>query len=104
MCGMCERGEVLLEIICLGRNGAALAALGEMVVLAGLSVLLTSLGDRNEGVKLGLSTLKDFFDWLPNIVNNHGSALVRSTYLSPLVPSTDAAFSTLWLNAQPGIL
>lgn len=56
--------QIILAIICLGKKGAALAAFGEMVVLAGLSGLLTSLGERKEGVKLGLSTLKDFLDWL----------------------------------------
>ncbi len=58
---------VLLEMILVGRNGAALAAFGEMVVLAGFSALLTlSPGERFgfEGVKLGLSTLKDFLVWL----------------------------------------
>lgn len=46
----------------MGKNGAALAAFGDMVVLAGLSGLLTSAGERKDGVKLGLSTLKAFFD------------------------------------------
>lgn len=50
-------------MICFGINGAALAALGEMVVLAGFKVLLApSAGERKEGVKLGESTLKDFLD------------------------------------------
>lgn len=58
------------EIICLGRNGAALAAFGDMVVLLGLTVLLEpSGGDRNEGVKLGESTFRDFLGWLHTRVN-----------------------------------
>lgn len=37
-------------MILVGRNGAALAALGEMVVLLGfIADLLPSLGERNEG-------------------------------------------------------
>lgn len=54
--------EHILEIICFGKNGAALAAFGDMVVLADFSGLLASPDDRKEGVKLGLSTLKDFLD------------------------------------------
>jgi len=49
------------EIICLGRNGAALAAFGDIVALLDFPALFTpSDGDRNEGVKLGESTLNDF--------------------------------------------
>lgn len=52
-------------MICLGKNGAALAALGEIVVLPDFGTFFgPSLGDRKEGVKLGESTLKDFLDWL----------------------------------------
>jgi len=50
-------------MVCFGKNGAALAALGDMVVLEGLkAVLAPSPGERKEGVKLGESTLKDFFE------------------------------------------
>lgn len=56
-------GTISGTIICFGRNGAALAAFGEIVVLAGLrGVLAPSPGERKEGVKLGESTLKDFLD------------------------------------------
>lgn len=56
--------ENIREIICLGRNGAALAALGDIVVLAGF--LEASVGERKEGVKLGESTFRDFFGPLRN--------------------------------------
>lgn len=47
----------------MGRKGAALAAFGEIVVLPDFEAFLVpSLGERNEGVKLGESTLKDFLD------------------------------------------
>lgn len=56
-----RNGSFVLDMICLGRKGAALAAFGEMVVLAGFKALLApSLGERKEGVKLGESTLSDF--------------------------------------------
>ena len=60
----CKRGgsskkTSLLDIMVLGRKGAALAALGEMV--AGLRPAVASLVERKEGVKLGESTLRDFF-------------------------------------------
>jgi len=47
----------------LGRNGAAFAALGEMpVAFFPLTLALTlSVVDRKDGVKVGESTLKDFF-------------------------------------------
>lgn len=48
----------------MGRKGAALAAFGEIVVLAGLRGLFASLGDKKEGVKLGLSMLNDFLELL----------------------------------------
>jgi hypothetical protein len=46
-----------------GKNGAAFAALGEMAVLPGFMLdLEPSLGERNEGWKLGESTLRDFLE------------------------------------------
>lgn len=50
-------------MILVGKNGAALAALGEMVVLADFILdLVPSLGERYEGWKLGESTLRDFLE------------------------------------------
>lgn len=53
--GGCSGGFILC-IIVLGRNGAALAALGDMVVLP--ARFIASFGARYEGMKLGESTLK----------------------------------------------
>lgn len=91
-----NRTRFIRGIICLGRNGAALAALGEIVVLPDFEAFLVpSPGDRNEGVKLGESTLKDFLDWL----HSHVRLIFRTTrsfsYLSLTTPSDWADFSTL---------
>lgn len=50
------------EMIALGIKGAALAALGEMPGF--LRLALDPLGERKEGVKLGESTFRAFFNWL----------------------------------------
>ena len=89
-------------MVCLGRNGAALAAFGEIVVLAGLKLTLASLGDKNEGVKLGESTLRDFFCWLVHQVNHYVfKSRLDESYLSAAEPSAEGGFSTLWLKAHP---
>lgn len=51
------------EMIALGINGAALAALGE-IPADFLGVTFDPLGERKEGVKLGESTFNVFFCWL----------------------------------------
>jgi hypothetical protein len=69
-----QTGTGLLDTAAdLGRNGAAFAALGEMPVaffpltlalrltLVLMLALLLSVVDRKDGVKLGESTLRDFF-------------------------------------------
>ena len=56
--------KCILEIMVLGKNGAALAAFGEMAVLPGFLLPEASFGERKEGVKLGESTLKLFLGWL----------------------------------------
>lgn len=48
----------------LGRKGAAFAALGEIPVDFFPFVLTLSEADKKDGVKLGESTLKDFFTLL----------------------------------------
>jgi hypothetical protein len=63
----CRKGVVFedLDIIALGMNGAALTALGEIVGsffgCAATGVAAGAFGDRWAGVKLGESTLRDFF-------------------------------------------
>lgn len=62
-------------MILVGKKGAALAAFGEIVVLADFKVLFEpSLGDRNEGWKLGESTLRDFFEWLEVFSSNSANS------------------------------
>ena len=56
---MIEEKSVIRGMNDLGRNGAALAALGD--IAAGFLPVLASFGVRKEGVKLGESTLKVFF-------------------------------------------
>lgn len=56
-------GDVSREMMAFGMKGAALAAFGEMP--AGFFVFAVApFGERNEGVKLGESTLRAFFNWL----------------------------------------
>jgi hypothetical protein len=54
----------------LGRKGAAFAALGEIPVDFFPLVFTLSLADKKEGVKLGESTLNDFFI-LPSLASLH---------------------------------
>lgn len=58
-----KRGGLPKDAADLGRKGAAFAALGEMPVdFFPLTLALTlSLADKKDGVKLGESTLNDFF-------------------------------------------
>ena len=67
--------------ICFGKNGAAMAALGLIVVLAGLGGdFRPSLGLRNAGVKLGESTFNDFFIWLDlgQSIHRYQTAFIRT--------------------------
>ena len=60
---MFGRTSYIREAVDLGRNGAALAAFGEMEGVF-FAPFVASFGERNEGVKLGESTFNVFFNAL----------------------------------------
>lgn len=88
----------------LGRNGAAFAALGEIPVdffplTFTFAVTFTfSLVDKNEGVKLGESTLNDFF-MLSSLAAAAETGWI-SSYLS-FNDGDELGFFGSWAKTQP---
>ena len=92
------KGAILLATIDLGRNGAALAALGE--IAGGFLPLVASFADKKEGVKLGESTFNDFFKLTGTYQHPRDHFSDSScTYFSKFWVAVD--FSGSWLKAQP---
>lgn len=70
----------------LGINGAALAALGEMPADF-FAAVFAPLGERKEGVKLGESTFRVFFDWLNEHQHTISAPVVQGLGI-PVILST----------------